>query len=166
MTTKLISSIEFTPLWDFITKIQNDPNIDIFSESAILSIINRKDFGQLTPQLGFFVPVIDGVVVEEPTVSCCGTCDCPVGNYRCSAKYGEDYDKAKESVLFEGWYSIAPNVVSNSHIAISFYKNSDVGLSEHLQLDVRENIGSAKTLEDLTKYQLKLTASAIARINK
>jgi len=97
--------------------------------------------------LSMFIPCVDNVPLEIPIETICGV-----------EKYTESYNKAKENVLFEGFFTsdgkdtkpTDVKSVTNGIMHVFWYNNIENWyLSRGL-----------KTIEDLIQYNLTLTESA------
>lgn len=130
---------------------------------------NRVNFGRQKLEIYMFVPckLVDGVwvVLEEPMHY---KLWCKYGSY---TQYGEkivpeckEYQEAKERCIFEGW-KLTKNdpehiKFKKGQVSIIFYIESEYISFYEMFCDSED----VSTIEDLVKYNLKLTASAQKQI--
>lgn len=120
------------------------------------------DFLSLTPEIWQFVAckLVDGVwvVLEEPkrpwqdSIIEEGLHE----RYRTELK---EYQTAKERCYFEGFEVRCPNAITNGNISITFTKSGGILLDKVCDNHF-ENIGTITKLEQITDYNITLTATA------
>lgn len=142
--------MNYNPLHQRIDEIRNIPITDELTPWGRLNLIHAAtDFGKRPPQLGDFIPCVDGVPVEKPVWQSEND-----EYYGDALKVIQDtyyynlaaYKSACERVLFEG-FEIVHLGRFNSLVALD--KKTGRG-----QIDIR----MLKTLSDISEFNLKLTA--------
>jgi hypothetical protein len=144
---------------DFVLKQFNDLLAWKISEQVyILHVSEYAKFFSQPLQLGFFIPTdLDGNVLEEPKAE----------NYSGKTKYWaqdfreaqDEYKKARERVLFEGFEVKSCYGQYESEIA-----NYPRTLCAAIKMGKWKLNDAVKTIEDLTDCDLTLTASAKKQI--
>lgn len=74
-----------------------------------------------------------------------------------------EYKKAKERCLFEGFELIGNECVLNSNLMIHFL-NNEISIEEHFEEIITKLSKPVNTIEDLAKYNLTLTKTAQKQI--
>ena len=137
---KLISMV------DYVISTNEKGNSDIEINELIFSYAN---FLKQSLELGMFIPCDDkGNVLEEPKIF--ERTDCI--SIRKQSKINQQYQEAKERVLFDGFQ--ISDIFDNNNIGI---QSCSLSFSTKKFKDKFEN----KTIEELIHYDITLTESAI-----
>lgn len=136
---------------DFVLEMRKNNNKD--NIRRFWSCENYAQFLKQSLTLGMFIPTDkDGNVLEEP-------CSIGVGNDFYLQRAINQYEEAKERVVFEG-FSVSSNdtLVFNEDITIEFCINN---IEVHNEFSQEYNV---YIIEDLSNLDLTLTENAIKQI--
>lgn len=131
---------------DFVLDIQNWINDKNKQDDSLFAnrCVKYANFLQIPLKLEMFVPCDnEGDVLKEPKVRCDGGYD---------IDEVEQYQKAKEKVLFEDFHLLSFNPVDKSY----YLANTDKRIT--VWIEPNDNI------EDMIEYNLQLTQNAIKRL--
>lgn len=123
---------------------------------------NHKNFLKQPLKLGMFVPCDENdMPLDEPkgwkneecdTNDCCSICKC------------EQYQQAKESVIFEGFEIKNSKIYNEEHIQFLGMIGNPSKYADINPLRWRDRFVNTKTIEELVNYNLSITDSAIKQL--
>lgn len=145
-----------------------EDSIDLPSVSDIEFRIKSRKYREFIKQslkLGMFIPCDENdVSLDEPLLE--HYTDCNEEQNSKDWLYNlEKYQQAKERVLFEGFEIKNSKIYNEEHIQFLGMIGNSSKYANINPFRWRDRFVNTKTIEDLVKYNLKLTDSAIKQLN-
>jgi hypothetical protein len=154
-----------------VLEVQNLPKDSVnWTYKHLELLFLHAEFLKQPLNLSMFVPckLVDGawIVLEEPDLTCKrpeskGFCQCGEESVKDCSEWWNEYQEAKERVLFEGFHIEQHEEKSFSVRCENNILNVMWNHSDERNWFVARGIF---TIEDLVKYNLKLTPTALKKI--